>query len=118
MVIFGVSGAGEGGIGLGMTGAGAGASVGIMGAGGGVVNGAILEASDVEACSGDKTGMIPEHCLHLIFLPMRVCETFVCHWQAGQMTEMLAPLEASGTWPRTMGAAAFLGVLTGEEAVG
>ena len=97
--------------GMGGTGGGAGGVMGATGRAGAMASVTTTVASGATACSGDEIWMMPEHCLHLIFFPRRACDTLVCHWQEGHETEILAPLEASGTWPSTIGAAAFLGIL-------
>ena len=91
-----------------MTGLSAGGSAVTTGAGIAAATGAATGSAVTGVDSGEVTGMMPEHCLHRIFFPMSVCDTLDCHLQVGQTTVILEPLEASGTCPRTIGAAAFL----------
>ena len=91
--------------------AGTGALASPTGAGGGagVVSGGFTgEATGAVVDSDAATSTTVEHCLHRIFLPTRFGATLVCHWQEGHLTGILAPPEASGTCPMTMGAAGFL----------
>lgn len=113
-VVIGAGGVGGGG---GATGGGGGTgilgSTGFTGSGGGVGTAVTTGASVAAGWSGEATSMISEHCLQRIFFPRREAETLVCHWQDGQTTGILEPLEVSGTCPRTMGAAAFFTGLAG-----
>lgn len=59
---------------------------------------------------GADTRTMPEHCLHLIFLPTRLDATFVCHWHAVHVAEIIALEDDSSICPKTMGGAAFFGV--------